>query len=58
MYAEISESEARKIRFDCRQNYKETGSTQSPHPFGTIQNVVWEHEALKIMQEEMASGHF
>ena len=56
MYEGITTAEASKIRYACRQHYRESGCTESPYTKFTIENAVWEREALEIMKEGMQSG--
>ena len=51
----ITEARRSQIKFECRSLYRSTGTTESPYPSGTIENIAWEHEALQIMIEEMES---
>ena len=45
----ITEERESNIRYECRNQYRHDGTTESPYPSGTIERIAWDHEALKIM---------
>ena len=49
-----NEDEAR-IRRECRMRHREEGNTECPYEFGSVDSLIWESEATRMMLEELES---
>ena len=48
----ITDAEERRIRQECRQQYRETGELRNRrYQSGAIESLVWEAETIKITME-------
>lgn len=45
-------SEESAIRYACREQYKQEGTTRNPYQSGTIEALIWIDESQKIMMDE------
>lgn len=48
-------SEESAIRYTCREQYKQEGTTRNPYQSGTIEALIWIDEAQKIRFEDEVS---